>query len=239
MKTAYRKNSRVIVLTDEQLQGLGIVSPVPLGQWNSAIKYQKLNIVRYNGASYIARTPNINVEPIVSPIWQNVWMPLSYDGGSVSPDGIYPNMTVGKVSNSLTWGEKSYDGSVPQTITAEDLGVASAYIPHGTIPFSSLPANPSQDNVGFVWNISDDFTTDSRFIEGAGNNYSAGTNVSVIENGTSYYYDVLGNFVDLSNYAEINGTYPDMTVGTAQSLEGEYELLPDGTYNLIINIKTS
>ena len=99
MKSAYSKNARVMVLSDDQLQGLGIVSPVPLGIWNSAIKYQKLNIVRYNGASYIARTPNINVEPTVSPIWYNVWMPLAYDGGSVSPDGIYPNMTVGKAQN--------------------------------------------------------------------------------------------------------------------------------------------
>lgn len=96
MKAAYRKNSHVMALTDDQLKGLGIVSPVPLGQWNSAIKYQKLNIVRYNGASYIARTSNINVEPTVSPIWQNVWMAVAYDGGSISPDGTYPNMTAGK-----------------------------------------------------------------------------------------------------------------------------------------------
>lgn len=227
------------LINDGQAQVLGIVSEVPMGNWNATTTYQKLNYVRHNGATYLAKTSSKNVEPGVAQNWQDVWMLCNYDGGSVSPDGIYPNMTVGKVSNSLTWGEKSYDGSVPQTITAEDLGVASAYIPHGTIPFSSLPANPSQDNVGFVWNIRDDFTTDSRFIEGAGNNYSAGTNVSVIENGTSYYYDVLGNFVDLSNYAEINGTYSNMTVGTAQQIEGSYEQLSDGTYNLIIGIKTN
>ena len=96
MKATYRKNSHVMVLTDDQLKGLGIVSPVPLGQWNSAIKYQKLNIVRYNGASYIARTSNINVEPTVSPIWQNVWMAVAYDGGSISPNGTYSNMTTGQ-----------------------------------------------------------------------------------------------------------------------------------------------
>lgn len=111
MKTAYRKNSRVIVLTDEQLQGLGIVSPVPLGQWNSAIKYQKLNIVRYNGASYIARTSNINVEPTVSPIWQNVWMAVAYDGGSISPDGTYPEMTVGNATNAQSATKATQDGN--------------------------------------------------------------------------------------------------------------------------------
>lgn len=239
MKTAYRKNSRVIVLTDEQLQGLGIVSPVPLGQWNSAIKYQKLNIVRYNGASYIARTPNINVEPIVSPRWQNVWMPLSYDGGSVSPDGIYPDMTAGKVMNALLFGSKSYNGSSVQTITASDLGLGSVYKPQGSIAFSSLPQTPSADELGYVWNITNSFTTDNRFLEGAGVACDAGSNVGVVVNNGNYYYDVLGSIVDLSNYAQINGTYAGMTVGTAQQVEGSYELLPDGTYNLIIGIKTT
>lgn len=146
MKTAYRKNSRVIVLTDEQLQGLGIVSPVPLGQWNSAIKYQKLNIVRYNGASYIARTPNINVEPIVSPIWQNVWMPLSYDGGSVSPDGIYPNMTVGKAQNVpiffgilLNFSEKTI------MLTASDYPLLSNVAPGSLVQF--FAADDSSETV--------------------------------------------------------------------------------------------
>lgn len=111
MKAAYRKNSHVMALTDDQLKGLGIVSPVPLGQWNSAIKYQKLNIVRYNGASYIARTSNINVEPTVSPIWQNVWMAVAYDGGSISPDGTYPEMTVGNATNAQSATKATQDGN--------------------------------------------------------------------------------------------------------------------------------
>lgn len=222
-----------------QAQVLGIVSIVPMDDWNGTTTYQKLNYVRHNGATYLAKVASNNVEPGVAENWQNVWMLCNYDGGSVSPDGTYPNMTAGKVQHALVWGNKTYDGSSQQSITAEDLGLANVYKPQGSIDFAMLPAIPSQEMEGYIWNITDNFTTDSRFIEGAGNNYSAGTNVSVIENGTSYYYDVLGNFVDLSNYAEINGTYSNMTVGTAQQIEGSYEQLSDGTYNLIIGIKTN
>lgn len=49
-----------------------------------------------------------------------------------------------------------------------------ALIPAGTVSFSELPENPI---TGYMYNISDDFTTDSRFVEGAGIFYRAGANV--------------------------------------------------------------
>ncbi len=49
-----------------------------------------------------------------------------------------------------------------------------ALIPAGTVAFAGLPTDPA---VGFMYNISDDFTTDSRFAEGAGIFYRAGANV--------------------------------------------------------------
>lgn len=199
---------------------LGIVSEVPMGDWNATTTYQKLNFVRHNGATYKAKTSNVNIEPGVASNWQDVWMLCNYDGGqqTVVPDGTYPEMTVGKVQHALFWGSKSYDGSSPQTITAEDLGIASVYKPKGSIEFAMLPAIPSQETEGYIWNITDNFTTDSRFLEGAGISYSAGTNVGVVQNNGAYYYDVFGNFVDLSEYAKIYGTYPNMTVGNATNV---------------------
>lgn len=199
---------------------LGIVSIVPMGDWNADTEYQKLNFVRFNGATYLAKAPNINVAPGINAGWQDVWMLGNYDGGqqTVVPDGTYPEMTVGKVRYALMWGSKSYDGSSPQTITAEDLGIASVYKPQGSIEFAMLPAIPSQETEGYIWNITDNFTTDSRFLEGTGVSYSAGTNVGVIQNNGAYYYDVFGNFVDLSDYAKIYGTYPEMTVGNATNV---------------------
>ena len=80
----------------------------------------------------------------------------------------------------------------------DELG--GAYITKGSLAFSALPALTAA-MVGYVWNITDDFTTDSRFVEGADKKYPAGTNVVVVEveeAGTkSYMLDVLGNFIDV------------------------------------------
>lgn len=221
------------LINDGQAQVLGIASIVPMGAWNATTTYQKLNYVRHNGATYLAKTSSKNVEPGVAQNWQDVWMLCNYDGGLVVPNGTYPDLTAGKVVNALMWGSKSYDGSSPQTITAADLGLADVYKPQGSIAFSALPATPSADIYGYVWNITNDFTTDSRFIEGAGKQYSAGANVGVIEQNGTYYYDILGNFVDLSNYAQINGTYPNMTVGNATNAQAATQAERDFDGNII------
>lgn len=63
--------------------------------------------------------------------------------------------------------------------------LTGAYIPKGSLAFASLPATPTVGMAGYVYNITDDFTTDSRFVEGSGKNYPAGSNVVVVDN-TSY-----------------------------------------------------
>lgn len=74
----------------------------------------------------------------------------------------------------------------------------------GSIAFASLPS-PSSTNLNKIYNITDDFTTTSDFIEGAGKSYPAGTNVICVDVGTSgshsYKYDVTTGFIDLSPYA--------------------------------------
>ena len=85
--------------------------------------------------------------------------------------------------------------------------IPSAIIPKGTRTFSQLA--PSTDLVagclGFMWNISDAFTTTSDFVEGAGKPVAAGSNVYVVNAGTtaepSYKYDVFAGPIDLSGYA--------------------------------------
>lgn len=206
------------LLNSGQAQILGIVSMVPMGNWNGTTTYQKLNYVRNSatGATYLAMGSNINVEPGVTANWEKSWMLCNYDGGSVNPQGTYPDMTVGKVVNALFFGSKSYDGSSQQTITAADLGISSVYTPQGSISFASLPQTPSANELGYVWNISDSFTTDSRFLEGAGTVFAAGTNVGVIENSGSYYYDILGAIVDLSNYVTKTQVATSSSLGLIQ-----------------------
>lgn len=57
-------------------RNLGIVSPVPRGEWNSATTYHYLNIVKYSTASFIARKSSVNVEPLISPFWKDYWQLL-------------------------------------------------------------------------------------------------------------------------------------------------------------------
>ena len=83
-------------------------------------------------------------------------------------------------------------------------GLPSAIVPKGTKAFSGL--TPDTDlaaaNVGFMWNISDDFTTTSDFIEGAGVSIPAGANVYVANPSTGVYkYDIFQGMYDLSGYA--------------------------------------
>ena len=71
--------------------------------------------------------------------------------------------------------------------------LAGAYIPKGNSAFASLPATPTASMTGYVYNITDDFTTDARFVEGAGKEYPAGTNVVVVDNSTFAAVTPLGN----------------------------------------------
>lgn len=84
--------------------------------------------------------------------------------------------------------------------TAIDSKLGATYKPKGSVAFANLPALQAS-NEGFVYNVTDAFTTTSDFVEGAGKNYPAGTNVVIINTtGTTYKYDVLSGFVDLSAY---------------------------------------
>ena len=77
-----------------------------------------------------------------------------------------------------------------------------AYIFKGSIDFASLPATLASTMVGYVYNINEQFTTDSRFIEGSGKVYPAGTNVAIADVGSAgspdLKFDVISSFVDVA-----------------------------------------
>lgn len=84
--------------------------------------------------------------------------------------------------------------------SAIDSKISGVYKPQGTVAFASLPALSSSIE-GYVYNISDAFTTTADFVEGAGHNHPAGTNVVCVEHGTgTYKWDCLTGAVDLSAY---------------------------------------
>lgn len=115
----------------------------------------------------------------------------------------------GVASVSVPTTDQTYSPSStnPQSGTAVNEAITailgSVYTPGGSIAFADRPT-PSASYLGYVYDITDAFTTDNTFVEGAGLSFPAGTDIVVINTGTTaspvYMWDVLGGFVDLSNY---------------------------------------
>ena len=105
------------------------------------------------------------------------------------------------------------DSKIDQKIAT---AISSTYKPAGSIMFSFLPTLGA-DQEGKVYNIIDEFTTTEDFIEGAGNQYPAGTNIVCIDSDDAgtYKWDVLAGFVDLSEYE----TTSDVTTKLAQKVD--------------------
>ena len=76
--------------------------------------------------------------------------------------------------------------------------ITGVYTPKGSIAFKSLPTAAAGAK-GWVYNITDAFTTTAAFVEGAGYSYGAGTNVVCVDVGSgSYKWDVLAGTIDLT-----------------------------------------
>lgn len=75
--------------------------------------------------------------------------------------------------------------------------ISAVYKPAGSLIFANLPAL-DESILGNVYNVTDAFTTNASFVEGAGSNYPKGTNVVCIKMENTYKWDVLAGFVDIS-----------------------------------------
>ena len=82
--------------------------------------------------------------------------------------------------------------------------VSGALIPGGSVTFANLPALVAANN-NHIYNVEDAFTTTADFLEGAGKDFPAGTNVAIINAGTDespvYKYDTYTGTVDYSVFA--------------------------------------
>lgn len=105
------------------------------------------------------------------------------------------------IENNIYSKQQTY--SKTEVDTKVSAALTSAIVPKGTIAYASLPT-PAVANLGYMYNVSDEFTTDARFVEGAGKKYAAGANVYVVavttDSSTEYKFDVFMGFVDLSGY---------------------------------------
>ena len=95
---------------------------------------------------------------------------------------------------------------IKDAFTKEEINskLSSIYKPGGSILFSELP-EPSASNLGMVYNLKEAFITDDRFLASTPVPYPIGTDVVVVAvagDPTTYKFDVLAGFVDLSGYMQ-------------------------------------
>ena len=95
-------------------------------------------------------------------------------------------------------------------------GESPIYVPKGSIAFSALPTTLNSTMLGWTYNVSDAFTTDSRFVEGSGIDYPAGENVVVVEPSTGVFkYDCFGGayILPIANTTTLGGVKSSNTEG--------------------------
>ena len=183
-------------------QILGKVGVVPKGEYNGATRYTKLDIVKYNGQSYMALAETIGNLPTNTEYWQllvekpvkgtDYWTTL--EQAEMVQDvitGITPTLNqkadkseIPDVSDFITKDVNNLTNYYDKN--AVDTKIASVYKYKGTVStYNDLPS--SNLTVGDVYNIE---TADSTHGIKAGDN--------VAWNGT--VWDVLAGTVDLSGY---------------------------------------
>jgi hypothetical protein len=145
----------------------------------------------------------------------NVIETIQVNGSDVSVSDKKVNITVPTKVSDLS-NDSSFQ-SESQINAAIKAAVAGALQPAGSVAFASLP-ELSADNLNKIVNVTDKFTTTDDFVEGKGVSYPAGTNVAIINVGTSdepaYKYDVYTGIIDTSGFAEKvkNATKDDIVI---------------------------
>ena len=117
-------------------------------------------------------------------------------------DDAMSSTSTNPVQNKIVKGYVDTKVSGLQTADQVQAAISSAitgvYTPKGSIAFASLPT-AAAGNKGWVYNVTDAFTTTAAFVEGAGHSYGAGTNVVCVDAGSgSYEWDVLAGMIDLT-----------------------------------------
>lgn len=130
---------------------------------------------------------------------------IQRNGTDLTPDSVTKkvNVIVPTAVSDLT-NDSGYQ-TASDVATAIDQKIAMVYKPGGSIAFANLPTL-DVSHLGYVYNITDSFTTTSDFVEGAGKTFAAGTDVAIVDVGSSgspsYKYNVFGSFVNLSGYVQ-------------------------------------
>lgn len=160
-------------------------------------------------AAAIRSTPGANYIrfAVGTPTGDNDAATKAYVDSKVASGGVTVDTEMSSTSTNPVQNKavKSYvDGKVSGLQTADQVqsainsAITGVYTPKGSIAFKSLPT-AAAGNKGWVYNVTDAFTTTAAFVEGAGHAYGAGTNVVCVDvGGGSYKWDVLAGTIDLT-----------------------------------------
>lgn len=128
------------------------------------------------------------------------------DSGYSASDFVSSADLSGKADKATTLA--GYGITDAYTKTEVDAKVTAVYKPAGSAATVGDLGALTAANEGKVYNMTAAFTATSSFVEGAGNQYPAGTNVAIINTASSgtaaYKYDVLQGIVDLSTYVQFS-----------------------------------
>lgn len=167
------------------------------------------------GLGNVDNTSDLN-KPISTATQNALDEKLDLSGGTMTGD-------IAMGGNAITGLGAPTNSGDAATKDYVDTVATGALTPKGSVAFANLPAL-SASTVNTFYNVSDAFTTTADFVEGAGKEYPAGTNVAIINTGTAsspvYKYDAMTGIIDTSSFAtkqDVNGLITETTGTIATS----------------------
>lgn len=181
--------------------------PTKVSQLTNDSKYQEnaIETVKVNNVALNVtdKAVNVTVPTNVSDLTNdsgyqvNAIEQVKVNGNVLTATEKAVNITVPtKVSEITNDSEFQTKGEVETAIAT---AVSSAYKVGQSLTAAELTSSLLvAANLGKVYNIKEQFTTDANFVEGADKTYPLGTNVAVVEVEGVYKFDVQAGFIDIS-----------------------------------------
>ena len=116
------------------------------------------------------------------------------------------NYTSAKPVHKKTYSTEEVDKMINDVIAKIN---NSTHVVTENVTFATLPP-ASSDNCGVMYNITDGFVTDGRFLEGPGKHYTEGSNVIIVFNNGEYKYDVLSGEIGSATEQDISDIIDDI-----------------------------
>lgn len=120
------------------------------------------------------------------------------------------------VEKDVASGIEEDDEMIPtsgQVFAAIAAAQVSAYIPMGNISPAAVTASKLvAANVGHMWTLTGDITTDANWVQGAGLTVISGTNIAVVGDATEgYKWNAMGSLIDVSSLLAKNDVVSTLT----------------------------